>query len=166
MQALLADVGLAAGFDVWVPTNDRARVEAEIVRPGLAQVWPAQALPESLDAVVRNIDVIWLQDGIVTHCYEVEHSTSVTTGIARIRDAQSRYLNFFIPGYIVGEGSKRRKYDHEVHRPSLDVTGTWSEMRPIAFIDQEHLRDIGETAASEWLTPSGAQQWLDQYAIA
>lgn len=165
VQAMIADLGLAAGYAVWIPANDRARVAACMVRTGLAEVWPARALPDRLDAIVRNIDVIWLQDGIITHCYEVEHATMVTTGIARIRDAQDQFPSFFVRGYIVGEAGKQRKFAHEAHRPSMGANDSVSEMRPISFLDQQHLRGIGARAGAEWIPPASAQAWLDEHAV-
>ncbi|MCK5860363.1 MAG: hypothetical protein KAG72_13515 [Abyssibacter sp.] len=165
VQAVLADLGLAAGYEVWVPANDKKRVQQRMTRSDLSDVWPAKHLPERLDAIVRNIDVTWLHDGVVTHCYEVEHSTSVTTGIARIRDAQEQFPNFYVRGYIVGEAAKKRKYDHEVARPSMGASARWTDLRPISFIDQGYLRKIRERAGSEWILPQNAQEWLDQHAV-
>lgn len=163
VQAMLADIGLAAGYDVWIPGNDSRRVQERMLRTGLCQIWPASHLPKHLDSIIRNIDVTWLREGIVTHCYEVEHSTSVTTGIARIRDAQEMFPNFLVRGYIVGKSAKRRKFANEMMRPSLSASADRTASRPIAFIDQNDLRGAFMTqAASGHLSSALVQEHLDK----
>lgn len=48
-------------------------------------------MPQQLDAApgadaVRLIDVLWLRDDVVVAAFEVEHSTSIYSGIVRLLD--------------------------------------------------------------------------------
>jgi type II restriction enzyme len=89
MQGWLRDLGRALGFDVWIAANDRSR-------PFLGGRLDDGCLPElpvklrdapGADAV-RLIDVLWLakNDGHVSAAFEVEHTTSIYSGIVRLLD--------------------------------------------------------------------------------
>lgn len=88
VQGWLRDLGRALGFQVHVATNDRSRLYAE---GRLADGCTAE-LPTSLAAApgadaVRLIDVLWLEaNGHVAAAFEVEHSTSIYSGIVRLLD--------------------------------------------------------------------------------
>lgn len=89
IQGWLRDLGSALGFQVWVAANDRGRPYAggrlgdrclEDL-PGVLAVGPGG------DAV-RLIDVLWLtpDTGRVAAAFEVEHTTSIYSGIVRLLD--------------------------------------------------------------------------------
>lgn len=88
VQGWLRDLGTALGFQVWIASNDRARSYAQ-GRLGdgcLARLPDALERAASADAI-RLIDVIWLDaDGRLAAAFEVEHSTSIYSGIVRMLD--------------------------------------------------------------------------------
>ena len=89
VQAWLRDLGRALGFDVWIAANDRSRE----VGTGKLADGCLDALPESLanapgaDAI-RLIDVLWLERATsqVAAAFEVEHTTSIYSGVIRLLD--------------------------------------------------------------------------------
>jgi type II restriction enzyme len=89
VQAWLRDLGIALGFDVWIAANDRGRpVDAGTLGDGcLAELPPAIASLPAADSV-RLIDVLWLARGSakVEAAFEVEHTTSIHSGIMRMLD--------------------------------------------------------------------------------
>jgi type II restriction enzyme len=89
IQAWLRDLGRALGFDVWIAANDRARETAT----GKLADGCLDALPEPLASApgaeaVRLIDVLWLERGRpqVAAAFEVEHTTSIYSGVIRLLD--------------------------------------------------------------------------------
>jgi type II restriction enzyme len=87
VQGWLRDLGLALGFDVWVAANDRGRpCGAGRLGDGCLDALPA-AIEAGGDAI-RLIDVLWLQRGgaRVAAGFEVEHTTSIYSGIVRLLD--------------------------------------------------------------------------------
>jgi type II restriction enzyme len=89
VQGWLRDLGLALGFDVWIASNDRSRSFAG----GQLADRCLDCLPEPLCAeggldAVKLIDVLWLEKdvGRVSAAFEVEHSTSIYSGIVRLLD--------------------------------------------------------------------------------
>lgn len=89
VQGWLRDLGLALGFQVWVAANDRARPcgGGRLGDGCLAELPPALANAPGAEAV-RLIDVLWLEpgDGRVAAAFEVEHTTSIYSGIVRLLD--------------------------------------------------------------------------------
>jgi type II restriction enzyme len=89
VQAWLRDLGHALGYDVWIAANDRARAwQGGRLGDGcLDALPPALAGAPGADAV-RLIDVLWLEKahGRVAAAFEVEHTTSIYSGIVRLLD--------------------------------------------------------------------------------
>jgi type II restriction enzyme len=89
VQGWLRDLGRALGFDVWIAVNDRNRELGD----GKLRDGCLDALPEELAGcpgaeAVRLIDVLWLERaaGRVRAAFEVEHTTSIYSGIVRLLD--------------------------------------------------------------------------------
>ena len=89
VQAWLRDLGLALGYRVWIAANDRGRLH-EGVALGHGCL---DRLPDGLGTTVsaesiRLIDVLWLDADAnrVAAAFEVEHSTSIYSGIVRMLD--------------------------------------------------------------------------------
>lgn len=86
VQAWLRDLGRALGFRVWIAANDRGRM----FKGAPLGDQCLEALPASIvggDAV-RLIDVLWLDAAAdrVAAAFEVEHTTSIYSGIVRMLD--------------------------------------------------------------------------------
>ena len=89
VQGWLRDLGHALGFDVWIASNDNGRP----YNGGRLGDGCLPALPGEIDSApgadaVRLIDVLWLERGSnrVAGAFEVEHTTSIYSGIVRLLD--------------------------------------------------------------------------------
>jgi type II restriction enzyme len=89
VQGWLRDLGRALGFTVWVASNDRNRPYAG----GRLADGCLDALPGALDQsagadAIRLIDVLWVDAAArqVAAAFEVEHTTSIYSGIVRMLD--------------------------------------------------------------------------------
>ena len=89
VQGWLRDLGRALGFEVWVASNDRSRAygAGRLGDDCLATLPPALASSDAADTI-RLIDVLWLDapTGRVEAAFEVEHTTSIYSGIVRMLD--------------------------------------------------------------------------------
>jgi len=88
IQAWLRDLGLALGFQVWMASNDRGRAwNGGRLGDGCLAVLPAAIEASPGADAVRLIDVLWLDEGgAVAGAFEVEHTTSIHSGIVRLLD--------------------------------------------------------------------------------
>lgn len=89
IQAWLRDLGLALGFDVWIAANDVSRAfNGGRLGDGCLRALPAEIEQAPGVDAVRLIDVLWLERGTgrVAGAFEVEHTTSIYSGIMRLLD--------------------------------------------------------------------------------
>ena len=93
VQGWLRDLGHALGYDVWIASNDRSRPYAGgALSDGCVASLPECVLRAPGADAVRLIDVLWLsRDGRATStpvaaAFEVEHTTSIYSGIVRLLD--------------------------------------------------------------------------------
>lgn len=88
VQGWLRDLGLALGYRVWVAANDRGRACGDgRLGDGCLDTLPAALLAAPGAEAVRLIDVIWLDEAHApAAAFEVEHSTSIYSGIVRMLD--------------------------------------------------------------------------------
>ena len=88
IQGWLRDLGRALGFRVWIASNDGARSYRDgRLADGCLQQLPAALVASGAADAIRLIDVLWLdQAGDVAAAFEVEHTTSIHSGIVRMLD--------------------------------------------------------------------------------
>ncbi len=89
VQGWLRDLGLALGFSVWIAANDRSRRYAGgTLCEGCLEDLPADVAAAPGADAVRLIDVLWIDRelGRVAAAFEVEHTTSIHSGIVRLLD--------------------------------------------------------------------------------
>lgn len=89
VQGWLRDLGRALGFDVWIAANDRSRPYGDgALARGCLEELPGPLSTAAGAEAIRLIDVLWLQAGRaeVAAAFEVEHTTSIYSGIMRMLD--------------------------------------------------------------------------------
>lgn len=89
VQAWLRDLGRALGFGVWVAVNDRGREHDGVpLGNGCLEVLPSWIAGHPGADAVRLIDVLWIDRGSddIVGAFEVEHTTTIYSGIVRLLD--------------------------------------------------------------------------------
>lgn len=89
IQGWLRDLGAALGYAIWIASNDKNRLYLG-ARLGEGCLEHLPSAIRSSDAVdtVSLIDVLWVsrESGKIAAAFEVEHSTSIYSGIVRMLD--------------------------------------------------------------------------------
>jgi hypothetical protein len=160
MQALIARIGASMGLSIWVPRNDRAAVLRDLNSDGAGFL---ERLPLNYDdttlRTIEQIDVIWLRGRAIVRAFEVEHTTSVYSGILRMADLLALQPNMDIKLHIVAPERKREKVFQEIRRPvfSLLEKGPLAESCTYLSYDslqelagQEHLAHLSDTVLEEY----------------
>lgn len=121
IQGWLRDLGLALEFDVWIAANDRSRPYGDgNLGDGCLEVLP-ESLAAGMDSV-RLIDVIWIhrEQGRVSAAFEVEHSTSIYSGIIRMLDLA---LGIEFGGssalFLVAPDNRKQDVQQQLSRPAF-----------------------------------------------
>ncbi len=121
LQAWLRDLGRALGFEVWMASNDRAREFAggRLGDGCLSELPAAIAVCPELDTI-RLIDVLWLKQGAVVAAFEVEHTTSIYSGILRLFDLAAGSAGAAVQGlYLVAPDDREDEARAQLSRPSF-----------------------------------------------
>jgi hypothetical protein len=145
IQGLLAKIGTAMGFTIWLPKADRGRVlKAWKAQPGeLLDELPLGYDP-STTKTIEQIDVLWLRKRFIVRAFEIEHTTSVYSGLLRMADLLALQPNINIKLHIVAPAEKREKVLREVQRPVFSLL----EGRPLSevctYLSYDSVKEIGE----------------------
>jgi hypothetical protein len=123
VQTLLAGIGHAKGYEVFVPETDIGKLDWSLTKD-----FPLhRQLPERFDQVrgiLREIDVVWLANGRdkIEGLYEVEHSTPVYSGLLRFNDmlvTDPKVTRFS----IVSNDVRRELFSKQLFRPTFKKSG-------------------------------------------
>jgi hypothetical protein len=119
----LLTLGSAMGLDLWVARNDRSREWqgkrlAEI--KGIIEELPTQ-FNEATNRTIELIDVLWLKGNSIVAAFEVEHTTSIFSGLLRMSDLLALQPNLEIKLYLVGPDERREKFFQEIKRPTFAI---------------------------------------------
>jgi type II restriction enzyme len=122
IQGWMRDLGRALGFQVWIAANDRSRAFGG----GRLGDGCLDCLPPSLVALpagesIRLIDVLWLSgEGRVVAAFEVEHSTSIYSGIVRLLDLAFGAVEHDVQGlFLVAPDDREEEVRAQLRRPAF-----------------------------------------------
>jgi hypothetical protein len=146
IQALIAKIGTSMGFAIWLPRADRGRV---------LKAWSPEKgellddLPLGYDSTtlktIEQIDVLWLRRRTIVRAFEIEHTTSVYSGLLRMADLVALQPNINIKLHIVAPELKHDKVMQEIQRPVFALL----EGRPLSemctFLSYDSIKQIAES---------------------
>jgi hypothetical protein len=145
IQALLAEIGSRMGMQIWLPRADRVPVLTE---------WkgehspPLDRLPLNYDETtlktIEQIDVLWLKGRSIRRAFEVEHTTSVYSGILRMADLLALQPNMEIRLHIVAPAARREKVFQELRRPVFSLLERGPLSESCTYLSYDSVRDVGK----------------------
>jgi hypothetical protein len=121
IQSILLKLGSDMGFDVWVARNDRNKAfdgKKFADLPKLKNELPLQ-FDDATNKTIEHIDVLWLKGNAIVSAFEIEHTTSIYSGLLRMSDLISMQPNINIPLYLVAPDDRRNKAVAEINRPTF-----------------------------------------------
>jgi predicted RNA-binding protein len=161
IQSILAEIGSQMGLKIWIPKSDRGGVlkEWKDVAGSLIERLPLNYDDATLKTI-EQIDVLWLRGRSIVRAFEVEHTTSIYSGLLRMADLMALQPNMDIRLHIVAPSLKRDKVFQEIRRPvfSLLERGPLSEL--CTYLSYDRLRELADEKHLAHLSDSV----LDEYA--
>ena len=138
VQTILAGIGRVKGYDVYVPENNVALLDWSLT----ARFALRPRIPPGFDdiaPILSEIDVIWVagRGNSIESLFEVEHSTSVYSGLLRFNDVfithpqVSRFS-------IVSEDSRRAVFSRQLFRPTFRQSGLAER---VTFLEYANVAD-------------------------
>ena len=144
MQWRLIRLGQLAKCDVWVPRNDQPKqYEGNRFRD-----FVLHEFHQTLDVprTIENIDVVWkFGPYSIRSAFEIEHSTSIYSGILRLSDLRAEAPNSNYPLFIVASEERKRRVFEELRRPTF--SGPCLRLNEvIRFLGYDKVREIDESS--------------------
>ena len=145
VQAQLAQLGATLGFSIWVPPSDRSRV-LELLPTTFHPKFVTTKLPLNYDLAtlktIENIDIIWLDRRSIAHAFEVEHTTSIYSGLLRMADllAMQPRMNFML--HIVAPLERRDQVRREIIRPVFSVMEGGAMSKRCSYISYDAIDEL------------------------
>jgi hypothetical protein len=122
IQAKLVRLGATLGFNIWVAAGDRNKVSllSDEHRAKLVATLPLNFDLATMKTI-ENIDVIWLERRAIAHAFEVEHTTTIYSGLLRMADLLTMQPRIDISLHIVAPDERRDQVRREIVRPVFSV---------------------------------------------
>jgi hypothetical protein len=161
IQALIANIGISMGLSIWVPRNDRAAVLKELNgdAPQLLDRLPLNYDDTTL-RTIEQIDVLWLRGRSIARAFEVEHTTSVYSGILRMADLLALQPNMDIRLHIVAPLARRDKVFSEIRRPVFSLLDRGPLAESCTYLSYDSLREVAAQKHVAYLS----DKVLDEYS--
>lgn len=141
MQWRLIRLGKKTKVDVWIPQNDQGKsYNGQDFRPNVLKEFQ-----ETLDVpkYIKNIDVVWKYGYSIKSAFEIEHSSSVYSGILRLSDLRVLTPNSTYPLFIVADRDRKNKVFSELKRPTFN--NPYLNLKDsIGFLSYDKVREIDE----------------------
>ncbi len=117
IQWRLIRLGNKEHFDVWVPASDQQK-EYE---GNKFKDFVIKTFQESIDVppYIKNIDTVWKLGYSIKSAFEIEHSTSIYSGILRLSDLRALTPNSTYPLFIVANRERKNKVFEQLRRPTF-----------------------------------------------
>lgn len=148
IQWLLLFIGQEMGLDVWVARNDRNKSYDGHSFQSLSRL--RKTLPVQFDQATNRtielIDVLWLKDNSIVAAFEIEHTSSVYSGLLRMADLITMQPNINIPLFIVAPDERSEKVRSEINRPVFSIALSQSLPKICRYIPYSKLIDTVEHA--------------------
>lgn len=139
VQGWLRDLGIELGYNVWIARNDRRKPYGiGILSDGCVSKLPEKMFISNAEAG-EFIDVIWIAGDQIVAAFEVEHSTSIYSGILRLFDL-ALSLGTSLEGlYLVAPGNREDEIRAQIQRPCFDSRPKF-ELRFLPYNELEQHR--------------------------
>lgn len=160
IQALLAEIGSRMGMQIWIPRSDRAAVLKEWRgdHPPVLERLPLN-YDEATLRTIEQIDVLWLKGRAIKRAFEVEHTTSIYSGILRMADLLALQPNMDIRLHIVAPVTRREKVFQELRRPVFSLLDRGPLAESCTFLSYDSVRELAQLPHLSHLSESV----LDEY---
>jgi hypothetical protein len=163
MQALIAKIGESMGMRIWLPKGDRAAVGKEWKLGSEALL---SSLPLNYDETtlrtIEQIDVLWLKRRSIVRAFEVEHTTSIYSGILRMADLLALQPNMDIKLHIVAPSSRREKVFQEITRPVFSLLERGPLSSRCTYIPYEAVKELAQEKHLEHLSDSVLDEYTEE----
>jgi hypothetical protein len=163
IQAMLGEIGTKMKFSIWIPKQDRERVFTQ---------WPNGAdniierLPLNYDdttlSTIEQIDVIWLKGRRIIRVFEVEHTTSIYSGILRMADLLALQPNIDIKLHIVAPIQRWERVSREIRRPVFAMLAGKPLAEVCTYLSYDAVQEIFNLGHLPYLSDNVLEEYEEE----
>jgi hypothetical protein len=107
---------------------------------------------EAVLGTIEQIDVLWIRKNAVVRAFEVEHTTSVYSGLLRMADLLAMQPNMRIRFHIVAPAERREKVLREIRRPVFALFEEVSLPEICTYLSYDSIRELAKEKHLEHLS--------------
>lgn len=124
VQSLVSRIGATKGYDIWVPQNDRCKLDPSCVGDLRCREELPPGLGDCAD-ILQEIDVVWLHKGSnrLSGLFEVEHSTPIYSALLRFNDVHLTVPSPNLTFRVIANDMRRSLFARQLSRPTFRVSG-------------------------------------------
>jgi hypothetical protein len=124
VQTLLGAIGATKGYDIWIPTYDRPKLDWSLTNQFECRPVPSYEY-QSVAHLIQEVDVVWLGKGSndLKALFEVEHSTTIYSGLLRFNDVHLVAPELRPTFSIVANDVRRNLFVRQLNRPTFRMNG-------------------------------------------
>jgi hypothetical protein len=120
-------------------------------------------LPLNYDDVtlktIERIDVLWLRGRSIRRAFEVEHTTSIYSGLLRMADLMALQPNMDIQLYIVAPDERREKVLEEISRPVFSLLERSPLSQLCSYVSYSSVRELGAKPDLDYMSDAILEQY-------
>lgn len=146
IQWRLIRLGNKSNFDVWVPVADQSKE----FDGNKFKDFVIKEFQETIDVpiYIKNIDTVWKLGHSIKSAFEIEHSTSIYSGILRLSDLRALTPNSIYPFFIVANRERKNKVFEQLRRPTFS-NNYLSLDRIVKFLSYDSVRELDQNFKGE-----------------
>ena len=146
IQATVAQIGAKLGFRIWTPRNDKRQVLEHLPQDMHDQF--LEMLPLNYDdttlRTIEQIDILWLKGRSIARAFEIEHTTSIYSGLLRMADLLALQPNMDIRLHIVAPEERREQVLREIKRPVFTLLERGPLYESCTYLSYDSINELGE----------------------
>jgi len=118
IQHKIAEWGLKSGYRVHVAINDRSKIKENL--PSILEDMPNFLRDDVID-IAKRVDILFFEKDrdILTHAFEIEHTTNIYSGLLRLNDIAESLPSERVKFNIISNSINKDKFNREIIRPSF-----------------------------------------------
>jgi hypothetical protein len=139
IQWRLIRLGQESGSDIWLPRNDQNKsFEGNKFKDFLLEDFQ-----EGVDVptYVKNLDTVWKYGYQIKSVFEIEHSTSIYSGLLRMSDLKAITPNTVYPMFIVAPRDRKPNVFEQLERPTFKF---FNMDKDVAFLSYDIIRELDD----------------------
>jgi hypothetical protein len=163
IQSIIARMGAKMGLSIWLPKSDRTLVLKDWTPQGreLLDVLPLNYDEPTLKTI-EQIDVLWLRKRSIVRAFEIEHTTSVYSGILRMADLLALQPNMDIKLHIVAPAARREKVFQELTRPVFSLLEKGPLSESCTYLSYDSVKELAAVKHLEHLSDSVIDDYSEE----